>query len=290
MTTDGDAQDQSDVESLADALLTAIRDASDNENSDFPDALVITMSVLRQLGIEFVRRYHRLEIDSDAPELESPVLFVANHGFGGIFDLNVLAMGAALEQLKLTRPITILTHQLAWILKVGPLLEPLGARPASHESAREAYENGHHVVVLPGGDLDAAKAWEDRNRIVFGGRAGFARLALEFDVPVVPIVTAGAGESLFVLSSGERLARALRLDKILRVKALPLSVSLPWGVNLGAVGMLPYLPLPTKLRTRVLAPMKPEPDENAEAYAARIQATMQDALDAMTENRKPLLG
>jgi len=290
MTTEGDAQDQSDVESLADALLTAIRDASDNENSDFPDALVITMSVLRQLGIEFVRRYHRLEIDSDAPELESPVLFVANHGFGGIFDLNVLAMGAALEQLKLTRPITILTHQLAWILKVGPLLEPLGARPASHESAREAYENGHHVVVLPGGDLDAAKAWEDRNRIVFGGRAGFARLALEFDVPVVPIVTAGAGESLFVLSSGERLARALRLDKILRVKALPLSVSLPWGVNLGAVGMLPYLPLPTKLRTRVLAPMTPEPGEDADAYAARIQATMQDALDAMTENRKPLLG
>lgn len=290
MTTEGDAQDQSDVESLADALLTAIRDASDNENSEFPDALVITMSVLRQLGIEFVRRYHRLEIDSDAPELESPVLFVANHGFGGIFDLNVLAMGAALEQLKLTRPVTILTHQLAWILKVGPLLEPLGARPASHESAREAYENGHHVVVLPGGDLDAAKAWEDRNRIVFGGRAGFARLAVEFDVPVVPIVTAGAGESLFVLSSGERLARALRLDKILRVKALPLSVSLPWGVNLGAVGMLPYLPLPTKLRTRVLAPMKPEPDEDAEAYAARIQATMQDALDAMTENRKPLLG
>ena len=290
MTTEGDAQDQSDVESLADALLTAIRDASDNENSEFPDALVITMSVLRQLGIEFVRRYHRLEIDSDAPELESPVLFVANHGFGGIFDLNVLAMGAALEQLKLTRPVTILTHQLAWILKVGPLLEPLGARPASHESAREAYENGHHVVVLPGGDLDAAKAWEDRNRIVFGGRAGFARLAVEFDVPVVPIVTAGAGESLFVLSSGERLARALRLDKILRVKALPLSVSLPWGVNLGAVGMLPYLPLPTKLRTRVLAPMKPEPDEDAEAYATRIQATMQDALDAMTENRKPLLG
>lgn len=290
MADDVDNQDQSDVESLADALLAAIQEGADGDSSNAPDALVTTMSVLRQLGIEFVRRYHRLEIDSEAPELEAPVLFVANHGFGGIFDLNVLAMGAALQRLQLQRPVTILTHQLAWTLKVGPLLEPLGARPASHDSARDAYAKGHHVVVLPGGDLDAAKTWEDRNRIVFGGRAGFARLAMDHQVPVVPIVTAGAGESLFVISNGERLAQALRLDKILRVKALPLSVSLPWGLNLGAVGMLPYLPLPTKLRTRVLAPMTPTSAEDADAYAERVQLTMQDALDEMTENRRPLLG
>jgi len=290
MADDADNQDQSDVESLADALLAAIQQGADGDSSDVPDALVTTMSVLRQLGIEFVRRYHRLEIDSEAPELDEPVLFVANHGFGGIFDLNVLAMGAALQQLQLKRPVTILTHQLAWTLKVGPLLEPLGARPASHDSARDAYAQGHHVVVLPGGDLDAAKAWEDRNRIVFGGRAGFARLAMEHQVPVVPIVTAGAGESLFVISSGERLAQALRLDKILRVKALPLSVSLPWGLNLGAVGMLPYLPLPPKLRTRVLAPMTPTSAEDADAYAERVQLRMQDAIDEMTENRRLLLG
>ena len=49
------------------------------------------------------------------------------------------------------------------------------------------------------------------------------------------------------------LYRALRLDELLRVKALPTSLSLPWGLNTGAVGMLPYLPLPSKLHTRVLA-------------------------------------
>ncbi|GFG65500.1 hypothetical protein MKUB_29900 [Mycobacterium kubicae] len=77
-------------------------------------------------------------------------------------------------------------------------------------------------------------------------------MAIEAGVPIVPIITAGAGESLFVISSGERLARALRLDKLLRVKPAPLSVSLPWGLSIGAVGLLPYLPLPTKLRTRAL--------------------------------------
>jgi hypothetical protein len=67
-------------------------------------------------------------------------------------------------------------------------------------------------------------------------------------------------------------------------------VSLPWGVSVGAVGMLPYLPLPTKLDTRVLAAIPAEPGEEADAYAARVQSAMQQALDDMTSLRKPLLG
>ena len=109
-------------------------------------------------------------------------------------------------------------------------------------------------------------------------------------VSVVPIVTAGAGESLLVLSDGQRLARALRLDELLRVKALPTSLSLPWGLNTGAVGMLPYLPLPSKLHTRVLAATTARPDEDAKAYAERIHTLMQDALTEMTEHRTPLIG
>lgn len=218
------------------------------------------------------------------------MLFVANHGFGGIFDLNVFAVGATFEQLKLDRDVTILTHQVAWTLGVGRLIEPLGARPASTQSAEEAFGRGEHVAVFPGGDLDAAKAWDERNLVKFGGRSGFARLAIDAGVPIVPIVTAGAGESLFVISSGERLARAIRLDKLLRVKSAPVSISLPWGLSIGAVGMLPYLPLPTKLVTRVLPAMRPTDGEDAAAFAGRVEAAMQDALTDMTSDRIPLIG
>ncbi|MGI9125228.1 MAG: 1-acyl-sn-glycerol-3-phosphate acyltransferase [Mycobacterium sp.] len=248
------------------------------------------LRALRHRVIEFVRRYHRLQVDIETDALDEPVLFVANHGFGGVVDLNVMAVGAALEDLHIDRPVTFLTHQLAWTLGVGPIVELLGARPASRDSAHEAFAQGHHVVVFPGGDLDAAKKFTDRNQIVFGGRSGFAQLAMDEGVAVVPIVTAGAGESLLVLSDGERLARALRLDKLLRVKALPTSLSLPWGLNTGAVGMLPYLPLPTKLHTRVLPVTTAAPGEDAEAYAERIHGAMQDALTEMTKNRLPLLG
>ncbi|HEY5152270.1 MAG TPA: lysophospholipid acyltransferase family protein [Mycobacterium sp.] len=280
------ADHSGDVEQLADALLDAVENGVDDE----PGLLDSALATVRRMAIDFVRRYNRLEIELETTTLTEPVLFVANHGFGGIIDLNVLAVGAVLEELAVDRPVTFLTHQLAWTLGVGPLVEHLGARPASRDSARQAFEEGHHVVVFPGGDLDAFKSWRDRNHIVFGGRHGFASLAIEEQVPIVPIVTAGAGESLLVLTDGERLTRALHLDKLLRMKALPTSISLPWGFNIGAVGMLPYLPLPTKLRTRVLPATTAEPGEDAEAYGERIHTAMQDALTEMTSHRRPLLG
>jgi 1-acyl-sn-glycerol-3-phosphate acyltransferase len=283
--------DAEDVETLADAVLDAVeKDTEEPHPSELPDAFVTVLTALRDLGIGFVRRYNRLTINVHADEVSTPVLFVANHGFGGIFDLNVFATLAALQELGLERPVTALTHQIAWTLGVGALIEPLGSRPASRESAEEAFGNGHHVLVLPGGDVEAGKSFPDRDRIVFGGRRGFAKLATDAGVPIVPIVTAGAGESLLVLSSGQRLARALRLDKTLRVKALPISVSLPWGVSVGAVGMLPYLPLPTKLDTAVLPAMRPLPGETHEQFGDRVEAAMQTRLTEMTKGRRPILG
>ncbi|MEW5810072.1 MAG: 1-acyl-sn-glycerol-3-phosphate acyltransferase [Actinomycetota bacterium] len=280
------------LERLADGILSALDDVAESLRGEpvVDEAITRAMAAVAAAGTEFVRRYHRLDVDSTVSALEAPVLFVANHGFGGVVDLNVFAVRAALDELALDRPLTILTHQIAWTLGVGRLFEPLGARPASRDSAVEAFAAGHHVLVFPGGDKDAAKTFEERNLVKFDGRTGFARLAVEQKVPIVPVVTAGAGESLLVLSSGERLARALRLDKVFRVKSLPVSVSVPWGLNVGAVGMLPYLPLPTKLVTRVLAPMVAAEDESAEQFAARVQTAMQDAMTDLTRDRKPLLG
>lgn len=287
-----DAGERGRLESLADGILSALDGVAESLGGEpvVDDAIARAMAAVAAVGDEFVRRYHRLDIDSTIETPTDPVLFVANHGFGGVVDLNVFAVRAALDELHLDRPLTILTHQLAWTLGVGRLFEPLGARPASRDSAVEAFEAGHHVLVFPGGDKDAAKSFDERNLVKFDGRTGFAKLALEQKVPIVPVVTAGAGESLLVLSSGERLARALRLDKILRVKALPVSVSVPWGLNVGAVGMLPYLPLPTKLVTRVLAPMIAADDETAEQFAGRVESAMQDAMTELTRDRKPLLG
>jgi len=246
--------------------------------------------MLRSASITTLRLYNRLSVSIAEPIPDRPVLFVANHGFGGIVDLNVFAFAAAYDEMGIDRSLITLTHQIAWTLHAERLIEPFGARPANKDTALKAFAEGSNVLVFPGGDVDALKAWSNRNDIVFSGRTGFARLALEAQVPVVPVVTAGAGESLLVIAGGKRLAKATRVDKLLRLKALPLSVSIPWGVNLGLVGLLPYFPLPTKLDTSVLAPMTARPDESAEDFADRVVTVMQAELDRLTSGRKPVIG
>jgi len=253
-------------------------------------ALVPVVRTVLSYGASFLRVYHRHEVTTGGEPPAGPVLFVANHGFGGIVDLNVFASLSALADISPNRDVTILCHQLAWTLKVGKIVEAAGARPAEYTCAAQAFERGNHVLVFPGGDVEQGKSFADRDKIVFAGRRGFARLAIDGGVPIVPVVTAGAGESLLVLSDGQRLARALRLDRALRMKALPVSVSLPWGLSVGVVGLVPYLPLPTKLTTAVLDPMWPVDGEPPDAFGDRVETTMQTALSTMTAGRTPLLG
>ena len=252
----------------------------------------LLMWALERLGIEGVRLYHRLDLTVSREALTEPgaVMYVANHGFGGIVDLNVLAALAALDDMGRLPWTTVLTHRIAWTLGVGRLLEVIGARPATRESADEARDAGRDVLVMPGGDAEYFRPWSERNRVVFDDRSGFADWAIERDVPVVPIVSSGAGESLLVLPGGRRLARITGAARFLRVSTLPVTVSIPWGLNVGLVGFLPYLPLPTKMRTTVLDPMRPREGEDAVAFAWRIRTAMQEALDRDTRHRLPVLG
>jgi len=245
-------------------------------------------AAVRAAVLEAVRRYHRHDVLIDAEPPREPVLFVGNHGFGTVTDPNVLAVAASLRQRA--RQQTYLVHDMAWTLGVGGLVAAFGGAPASEESAVEAWTHGRDVVVFPGGDREAGKSWRDRNRVMFNGRSGFGRLAMDHDKAVVPVVTAGAGEGAFVLTDGERLASAVGLDRALRYKVLPVSLSVPWGLSVGLSGLLPYLPLPSKLVTAILPAMRPAEGEDAGGFAQRVEDAMQSRMDDLVANRIPLLG
>lgn len=245
------------------------------------DLVALTHAATR----EWLRRYHRHESIIDAEVPDTPVLFVANHGFGGVIDLNVAASFSVLDAAHVTRPTTTLVHQIAWKLGAGDLVEAFGGVPGSSEAVAEAFSAGRNVLVFPGGDVDAGKSWWDRNRVTFDGRSGFARIAMEYGVPIVPTVTAGAGDTLFVVNDGRKLSQRLKISERLRLKTLPISVSIPWGVSIGVVGILPYLPLPAKLYSALLPAMYAEPGEDAAAFALRVEQTMQSRLDELVAAR-----
>ena len=148
--------------------------------------------------------------------------------------------------------------------------------PASRENAERALDSGAAVLVYPGGDYEVHRPLWERNRVDFDGRKGFLRLALRNDVPIVPVVAIGGQETSLFLSRGERLARALRLDRHLPAEGACRSrLAIPWGLNIG--DMLGHMPLPAKITVEVLPPIDlrdefgPEPDVD-EVYDARHRA------------------
>jgi 1-acyl-sn-glycerol-3-phosphate acyltransferase len=107
------------------------------------------MRLARRSGIELVRRYHRQSVHVEAPLPDGPTVIVGNHGFSGVVDLDVFGLLSAVEPLAAGRPIILLTHQLAWALRLGRQLETVGARPASRDVAQTALAGGTLSLAFP---------------------------------------------------------------------------------------------------------------------------------------------
>ncbi len=228
----------------------------------------------------------------NVPE-KGPVLLVGNHSGGNLTPDTIVFTVAFCTYFGVERPFYQLAHNLVLASPVGPLLRRYGTVSASHEHAREALEAGAAVLVYPGGDWEVHRPSWERNIVDFAGRKGFIRLARDAGVPIVPVVSIGGQETALFLSNGNWLARLLGLDKSLRLKVLPISIALPWIVNVG--DFLSHLPLPAKITIEVLEPIDLEEqfgaDPDLDEVYDHVTTVMQDALDGLAaERRLPVLG
>lgn len=224
---------------------------------------------------------------------EEPALFVANHN-GGLVSADTFVLGASL--LHAHGP-SRLPHALAHevVLRapgLHQLLVPLGAVRASPTNATRLFESGRNVLVYPGGDLDSMRPFARRDRIEFGERRGYVRLALRTGVPIVPVVAAGAHATSIVLTDGRPLARALGLPRRLRLEVCPITLSVPWGLVVGITP--PYLPLPTRIFLEVMEPIRFERRGEAaaddagyvEACHRRVHGAMEARLRVLAAERR----
>jgi 1-acyl-sn-glycerol-3-phosphate acyltransferase len=111
-------------------------------------------------------------------------------------------------------------------------LRRIGHVSTTHANAAAALQAGAGVIDFPGGDYDACRPTWSRNTVDFCARTGYARTAIDTGVPIVPMVSIGAQENLLFLCRGTWLARALRLDKLLHSKILPITFGFPFGLSI----------------------------------------------------------
>jgi 1-acyl-sn-glycerol-3-phosphate acyltransferase len=222
-----------------------------------------------------------------------PVLLVGNHSGGNLTPDTIVFTLAFSTYFGAERSFYQLAHNLVLTMPGLASLRKLGTVAASPANARKALDAGAALLVYPGGDYEVHRPSWERNRVDFDGRKGFLRLALEQDVPLVPVVSIGGQETALFLSRGERLAQLLRLDRMFRLKVLPISVAVPWGLNVG--DMLGHIPLPAKITIETLPPidLREEfgPDPDLDEVYDHLLRLMQDTLDALAaERRLPVIG
>lgn len=228
----------------------------------------------------------------NVPE-QGPVLLVGNHSGGNLTPDTIVFTVAFCTYFGVERPFYQLAHNLVLASPVGPLLRRYGTVSASHDHARQALDAGAAVLVYPGGDWEVHRPVWQRNKVDFAGRKGFIKLALDAGVPIVPVVSVGGQETALFLSNGNWLARLLGLDRALRLKVLPISVALPWGLNVG--DFMSHIPLPSKITVEVLPPIELRAefgeDPDVDEIYDHVTGEMQDVLDALAaERRLPILG
>ena len=238
--------------------------------------------------------YYRAEVRGlgNVPA-SGPVLLVGNHSGGNTSPEVVTVTLAFYTYFGVERRFFQLAHNLVMAMPGLGFLRKYGTVAASHENSEKALESGAALLVFPGGDYEVHRPSWERHKVDFNGRKGFIRLALRHDTPIVPIVTIGGQETALFLSRGDRLAKLLRIDKTLRLKVLPISLALPWGLNVG--DLVGHFPLPAKITSQVLPPINlreqfgddPDLDEVYDHIMHAMQTTM-NALAA--ERRFPIIG
>ena len=242
--------------------------------------------------------YFRLEIDGWEKIPDEPSLLIGVHS-GGPLTMDAWTVALAWwRHFKEERSLHGTAHDVLMAAPgLGTYFRRMGTIVPSRENIGAAFEKGDDVILWPGGEVDAYRSWDKRDKAILGDRTGFIRLAIREGVPIVPMATIGGHDTLFVLSEGRGLAKALGLKKRMRSEVAPITLSIPFGVTLHLTPFQ-HIPLPSKIRTEYLDPiyLDTDPDrENDNEYVGEvykeIESAIQAGMDRLAKKRKfPILG
>lgn len=213
-----------------------------------PEADRVVVSRAMRL-MDRVAGYHRYEVrgTEHIPEVGG-ALIVTPHT---AVTIDGLVLGAQILRHRGRFVRALGDHQLMEFPVLGDLLTRLGAVDGRRENAMKILREGRLCFVMPGGAREAWQPVHRRHDLTWDGHTGFIKVALRAQVPIIPAVTIGAAETMWLpfhaLDWGKRL----------------LGVRWPLIPPLG-IGLTP-VPIPTKWTAHIGTPIPVEhPPEAAE--------------------------
>ena len=227
--------------------------------------LLLITSVLRE-------RWFRVEAHGLEQLPAGPFLLVSNHGshllaWDGAMIVTVCLLDA--DPPRLVHGMA--DHRLMQLPILGRAARRIGAVDGTPPACRALLRAGGVVLTFPEGMHAIGKRFRDRYRLgPFG--SGFARVALETLVPVVPVAVIGAEEESPIVANPSWLARR-------------------FGVAAAPISPTVVFPLPVKYRLHFGSPIHllgPATPENAAREALRVRSALEALLQRGLESRRHL--
>jgi len=242
----------------------------------------------------FYHHYFRVKTDGweHIPE-SGRMLLVGSHNGGLAAPDTVMMTYDWLRRFGTERPAYALMEPSMWRVLPGiaRMATWVGCVRAESPLAVHALRREAAVLIYPGGARDVFRPHSLRDQVCFFGQKGFVKLALMEHAPIVPLISYGAHDTLWVLADFHSQVEALHQRGWpwplgFDLGTFPLYLGLPWGL---AIGPLPNIPLPVPLHTRVCPPITFErygptaahDDDYVNSCYERVRGIMQKELDSL---------
>ncbi len=211
-----------------------------------------------------------------------PALLVANHSGGLPYDGALLIYGVFRDHPQHRRLRTLVANFAFRSSWMAPVVARIGGVRAASGHAKRLLDGGELVGVFPEGLRGVGKLYRERYRLERFGRGGFARLAIETRVPIVPVAIVGAEEIHPILAKVTRMAEPLGIPYI------PITPTFPW---LGPLGLLP---VPTKWTIQIGEPMQvpseaPPGSAVVQETAESVRARIDEMISRILTQRKSVI-
>jgi 1-acyl-sn-glycerol-3-phosphate acyltransferase len=153
---------------------------------------------------------------------EGAVLLTGNHTVYGLIDIPMLALELYEKTGRLVRGLGDHNHFALPIWR--DVLHRLGAVRGTRENCARLFERGEPVLVFPGGGREVMKHKDEKYQLIWKERVGFARLAIEYGVPIVPFASVGVEDMFEIIADADDILRS-PVGELLRVLGV---TTQPW--------------------------------------------------------------
>ena len=192
---------------------------------------------------------HYFPVDTQGLETipEGPFLMVGSHNGGlGAPDMFML-MNAWFQRFGPEPRVYGLMNAKMWTgyPALARLAARVGAVQATPKLAIAALRSGGSVLVYPGGARDVYRHYSLRHQIFLNGNLAFIKLALREQVPIVPVVSVGAHDTLKVMGDLYPLLKRLHAKGMpwllgIDPEVWPVFLGMPWGLGVGPLLNIPW--------------------------------------------------